>query len=127
GADEEMERDGLGHGPGGWQPELASAGAAVEDDHRPVGGPDLDAGRIPAIARRLRPGCGDRSTRAPEAQLHEGYSYHNARPEPPLSRPLRQPVLGRIRARSRTFPTSVRGARGPSSRCGPNIAKGRRR
>jgi len=71
-ADEEMQADRLGHRLDQVHPELAGAGAAVEDDHSAVRGSDLDAGGIPSEPRGARAGRGDRSTRSPEANLHGG-------------------------------------------------------
>ena len=77
-ADEEVQAHGPRHRLGEMQPELARAGAAVEDDDRAVGGTHLDAGGVAAVAGGPRPGRGDRAASAPETHVHSEYSYHNA-------------------------------------------------
>ncbi len=71
-ADEQVQANRLRHRLRQVQAELAGAGAAVEDDHRSVGGADLDAGGVTPEARGVRSGRRDRSTRSPKANLHGG-------------------------------------------------------
>src|SRR5262249_55302798 len=51
-------------------PEAVGPGAAVEHDERARAGAHLDARGVAAIAERARPRLGQRSTGAPESDLH---------------------------------------------------------
>ena len=48
----------------------ADARAGIEHQHRAFAPAHADAGRVAAVARRLRAGCGERAARAPERDLH---------------------------------------------------------
>src|SRR5262245_63740806 len=50
--------------------ERTDAGARVQDDHGAVVTAHLDAGRVAAVARRVRSGRRERSAHAPQRDLH---------------------------------------------------------
>ena len=47
-------------------PELTDAGAGIEDDEPPFGGPQLDAGRVAPVADRVAPRRRDGAPRSPK-------------------------------------------------------------
>src|SRR5581483_9213798 len=69
-AEEDVATDRPVAGAGQLAPELADAGAAIEDQQLASGGAHLDAGRIAAIAHRGPAGRRDGAPGAPEADLH---------------------------------------------------------
>ena len=53
------------------EPEVADAGAGVEDEQRVVGEPQRDARRVPSVAHGFRSRAGHRASRSPDRELHQ--------------------------------------------------------
>ena len=68
--DEEMAAHRPRAGPHERLSQAVGPGAAVEHDERAVRGPDLDTGRVPAIAQRSRTGLRQGAARPPEPNSH---------------------------------------------------------
>ena len=64
-----------GRSGGSEKPERADPGAGVEDQRLAGGQGQLDAGGVAAVAVHLRPGCRDRTARAPDPDPHPTTSW----------------------------------------------------